>query len=61
MALVRIDPTSRQANEVVGRLADELDEAAASARHAGENDLARTLEDRVEVLRWADSRQDADV
>lgn len=41
---------------VVDRLADEFAEAAASADYAGDTELARVLADRVEILRWADSR-----
>jgi hypothetical protein len=49
-------PESSPPPRVVERLADEFAEAAASADYAGDVDLARVLADRVEVLRWADSR-----
>ena len=44
----RVDPES-----VAARLADELREAAAAARWAGQADLAQGLGERVEVFRLA--------
>ena len=50
MAIVqnRVDRES-----VAERLAVEFHEAAAAARQGGQHDLARNLEDRVEVMRLA--------
>lgn len=55
---VSAEPT---ASTVTERLADEFAEAAASARHAGQTELAGHLLDRAEVFRWATSRQDESV
>ncbi len=41
---------------VARRLAEELAEAAASARHAGQDWLADSLDDRAEVFRLAGHR-----
>ena len=45
------------AGNVTDRLAWELREAAEAARHDGQPELARNLDDRVEVFRWASSLQ----
>lgn len=55
MGVVSVGPDSPQLPGVVHRLADEFAEAAASADYAGETELARSLADRAEVMRWADS------
>ena len=56
MEIVPSDPSHPN---TVERLADEWAEAAAAARHAGQQTLARDLDDRVEVLRWAQSEPEA--
>jgi hypothetical protein len=43
---------------VAARLAEELHEAALAAHNGGQHDLARNIDDRVEVLRWATEQRD---
>ena len=43
--------------DVLSRLADDLSEAARAARHGGQPELAAAIDGRVEVVRWARSRE----
>lgn len=61
IAIVAFDPSApfSPSFDVLARLAAELSEAAASARHGGQVELASGIEDRVEVVRWAQTRDAA--
>lgn len=48
-------PDRLDEHSVTDRLAAELHEAAAAARHGGQAELARDLDDRADVLAWASS------